>query len=109
MKTTSLRTVFAVIALLACCRAAQAQGLQGDGIWIRNAYYGEAQTFDKCLGHQPGNGQYHHHAHPVSAKHGLAWYEFDWTWVSLNILKAVGLVWDLKVAKIKPSLEEAAA
>ncbi|HUR32417.1 MAG TPA: fatty acid desaturase [Vicinamibacterales bacterium] len=50
-----------------------------------------------------------HHAHPVSAKHGLAWYEFDWTWASLNILKAFGLVWDLKVAKVKQSLEEAAA
>ena len=50
-----------------------------------------------------------HHAHPVSAKHGLAWFEFDWTWVSLNILKTFGLVWDLKVAKIKQSLEEAAA
>ncbi|HMV87041.1 MAG TPA: YHYH protein [Blastocatellia bacterium] len=72
MKTTSLRTVFAVIALLACCRAAQAQGLQGDGIWIRNAYYGEAQTFDKCLGHQPGNGQYHHHAHPVCLRAQLS-------------------------------------
>ena len=50
-----------------------------------------------------------HHAHPVSAKHGLTWFEFDWTWVSLNILKTFGLVWDLKVAKIKQSLEEAAA
>jgi stearoyl-CoA desaturase (delta-9 desaturase) len=50
-----------------------------------------------------------HHAHPVSAKHGLAWYEFDWTWASLNILKPLGLVWDLKVAKVKQSLEEAAA
>jgi fatty-acid desaturase len=50
-----------------------------------------------------------HHAHPVSARHGMAWYEFDWTWLSLRMLKAVGLVWDLKVAKIKDSLEEAAA
>ena len=50
-----------------------------------------------------------HHAHPVSAKHGLAWFEFDWTWVSLNLLERVGLVWDLKVAKIKQTLEEAAA
>ena len=49
-----------------------------------------------------------HHAHPVSAKHGLAWYEFDWTWVSLKLLSAFGIVWDLKVAKIK-GLEEAAA
>src|SRR5438874_1661304 len=40
-------------------------GGQGDGIWLRNAYFGEAQTFDSCIGHQPGNGQYHHHANPV--------------------------------------------
>ena len=50
-----------------------------------------------------------HHAHPVPARHGLAWYEFDWTWVSLKVLKAVGLVWDVKVAKVKQTLEEAAA
>ncbi len=37
---------------------------QGDGIWLRNAFFGEAQTFDACGGHQPGNGQYHHHAVP---------------------------------------------
>jgi len=41
-----------------------------------------------------------HHAHPVSARHGLAWYEFDWTWVSLKLLRGVGLVWDVKVAKV---------
>jgi len=23
------------------------------------------QTFDACLGHQPGNGRYHHHAQPI--------------------------------------------
>ncbi len=44
---------------------AQPPGQQGGGIWIRNAYYGEGHTFDKCLGHQPGNGAYHHHAHPI--------------------------------------------
>ena len=40
-------------------------GGQGDGIWLRNAYYGEVETFDKCFGHQPGNGQYHNHVQPV--------------------------------------------
>jgi fatty-acid desaturase len=50
-----------------------------------------------------------HHAHPVSARHGLAWYEFDATWVSLKVLKAVGLVWDIKIARIRQPLEEAAA
>ena len=38
-----------------------------------------------------------HHAHPVSSRHGLAWYEFDPTWLLLKVLSAVGLVWDVKV------------
>ena len=36
--------------------------------WGAAAAFGSATlitTFDKGLGHQPGNGQYHHHAHPV--------------------------------------------
>jgi stearoyl-CoA desaturase (delta-9 desaturase) len=39
-----------------------------------------------------------HHAHPVSARHGLAWYEFDSTWIELKLLKALGLVWDVQAA-----------
>jgi stearoyl-CoA desaturase (delta-9 desaturase) len=42
-----------------------------------------------------------HHAHPVSARHGLAWYEFDISWITLKLLNAVGVVRDLKVAKIR--------
>jgi uncharacterized protein (TIGR03437 family) len=37
----------------------------GDGIWVRNAAYGEAETFDLCNGHQPQTGMYHHHINPV--------------------------------------------
>ncbi len=40
-------------------------GGSGDGIWLRNAYYGEYETFDKCLAHQPGSGQYHNHVQPI--------------------------------------------
>jgi uncharacterized protein (TIGR03437 family) len=40
-------------------------GQQGDGIWRRNAFFGEIQTLDACEGHQPGNGQYHYHANPI--------------------------------------------
>ncbi|HEY3841350.1 MAG TPA: YHYH protein [Bryobacteraceae bacterium] len=40
-------------------------GASGDGIWRRNAYYGELITFDACVGHQPGNGMYHYHANPL--------------------------------------------
>jgi len=51
-----------------------------------------------------------HHAHPTSARHGLAWYEFDPTWLSLKLLRAIGLVWDVKVAKISQiPADEAAA
>ena len=31
-----------------------------------------------------------HHAHPVSARHGLAWYEFDLSWITLKALNAIG-------------------
>jgi stearoyl-CoA desaturase (delta-9 desaturase) len=41
-----------------------------------------------------------HHAHPTSIRHGLAWYEVDHSWILVNLLKRVGLVWDLKVAKM---------
>jgi len=40
-------------------------GRTGDGIWRRNAFWGEFQTFDACVGHQPGSGDYHHHANPI--------------------------------------------
>jgi uncharacterized protein (TIGR03437 family) len=40
-------------------------GGSGDGIWTRNAAYGEAETFDLCNGHQPQTGMYHHHINPV--------------------------------------------
>jgi stearoyl-CoA desaturase (delta-9 desaturase) len=51
-----------------------------------------------------------HHAHPTSARHGLAWYELDVTWIELQLLRAVGVVWDLKAARVrKAPLEEVAA
>ncbi len=51
-----------------------------------------------------------HHAHPVSARHGLAWYEFDISWMTLKLLAALGVVRDVKVARIGPRMpaEEAA-
>lgn len=32
-----------------------------------------------------------HHAYPRSAKHGLAWYEFDVNWAQIRILQKLGL------------------
>jgi stearoyl-CoA desaturase (delta-9 desaturase) len=49
-----------------------------------------------------------HHAHPVSSRHGLAWYEFDATWLTLKAFRAVGLVWDVKVARLSEIPKEEA-
>jgi fatty-acid desaturase len=41
-----------------------------------------------------------HHAHPTSARQGLAWYEFDPSWILINILKFFGIARSIRVAKI---------
>ena len=45
-----------------------------------------------------------HHAHPTSARHGLAWYEVDLNWIGISTLKIFGLAWDIKLAKIRQPL-----
>ena len=47
-----------------------------------------------------------HHAHPTSARHGLAWYEFDPSWLLIKVLKAGGLAKSIKVANIDSRLAE---
>ena len=47
-----------------------------------------------------------HHAHPTSARHGLAWYELDINWIFISTLKALGLAWDIKLARIKHPVRE---
>jgi fatty-acid desaturase len=42
-----------------------------------------------------------HHAHPTSARHGLAWYEIDFNWMGISALRRLGLAWDVKVAKVR--------
>ena len=41
-----------------------------------------------------------HHAHPTSARHGLAWYEFDASWIQISVLKWLGVAKSIKVAKV---------
>jgi fatty acid desaturase len=41
-----------------------------------------------------------HHAHPQSARRGLAWYEFDVNWYGICALRALGPAWDVKAAKV---------
>jgi fatty-acid desaturase len=53
-----------------------------------------------------------HHAHPTSARHGLAWYELDVTWLHIRLLQKLGLAKSVKVAKtnsLVPAAEREAA
>jgi stearoyl-CoA desaturase (delta-9 desaturase) len=42
-----------------------------------------------------------HHAHPTSARHGLAWYEFDPSWLLLRVMRRLGIAKSVQVAKIE--------
>lgn len=46
-----------------------------------------------------------HHAFPTSARHGLAWWQFDLSWLMIRGLQAVGLAWNVRL----PSREACAA
>jgi stearoyl-CoA desaturase (delta-9 desaturase) len=68
----------------------------------RNSFWVAMLTF--------GEGWHNnHHAHPVSARHGLAWYEFDMNWIGIKTLEFLGLAWEIKVAKIRQQPVEEAA
>jgi stearoyl-CoA desaturase (delta-9 desaturase) len=39
-----------------------------------------------------------HHAHPHSARHGLRWFEFDITWLHIQLLRKLGLARRIRLA-----------
>ena len=41
-----------------------------------------------------------HHAHPTSARHGLAWYEIDISWWEIRLLQAIGLATSVHSASL---------
>jgi stearoyl-CoA desaturase (delta-9 desaturase) len=47
-----------------------------------------------------------HHAHPTSARHGLAWYELDVSWIQISILKFFGVAKAIRMAKTTSSIAE---
>jgi len=47
-----------------------------------------------------------HHAHPTSARHGLAWYELDITWIQINFLQRLGFAKNVKVAALPEAQTE---
>jgi fatty-acid desaturase len=50
-----------------------------------------------------------HHAHPTSARHGLTWYEFDPSWILIKVLRTVGLISSVHVAKVESAVAERSA
>jgi fatty-acid desaturase len=50
-----------------------------------------------------------HHAHPTSARHGLAWYEFDPSWLLIKVLKRLGLAKAIHVASVDSDMAEVKA
>jgi len=38
-----------------------------------------------------------HHAFEYSARHGLEWWQLDFSWLVIRSLQAVGLAWDVKL------------
>jgi stearoyl-CoA desaturase (delta-9 desaturase) len=47
-----------------------------------------------------------HHAHPTSARHGLAWYEFDPSWILIKVLKFFGVAQSIHVATVNSGLAD---
>jgi fatty-acid desaturase len=41
-----------------------------------------------------------HHAHPVSARHGLRWYEVDFNWYGIWLMSKLGLARDIYRVKL---------
>ena len=36
-----------------------------------------------------------HHAFPTSARHGLFWWQFDFSWIVIRLMEKAGLAWDV--------------
>jgi fatty-acid desaturase len=47
-----------------------------------------------------------HHAHPVSARHGLKWYEIDLNWYGIWVMKKIGLARQVHCARIATPMRE---
>ena len=55
----------------------------------RNSFWVAILTF--------GEGWHNnHHSHPQSPRHGLAWYEIDFNWYGIWLLRLLGFAWDVK-------------
>jgi len=47
-----------------------------------------------------------HHAFPTSARHGLAWWQFDASWLIIRAMQAVGLAWNVRLPSERQMAEK---
>jgi stearoyl-CoA desaturase (delta-9 desaturase) len=47
-----------------------------------------------------------HHAYQTSARHGMAWWELDMTYIGIRLMSLVGLFHSVKLPKVVPSTPE---
>ena len=66
-----------------------------------NNFWGAMLSFGEGWHNNP-------HAHPQSARHGLAWYEFDLNWYGITALRTLGLAWDVKLPAARSRVKVAA-
>ena len=46
------------------------------------------------------NWHNNHHAHPTSARHGLAWYEIDLNWWGIRVMQSLRLAKAVKLVSV---------
>jgi stearoyl-CoA desaturase (delta-9 desaturase) len=47
-----------------------------------------------------------HHAFPTSARHGLAWWQLDVSWLVIRAMQAVGLAWNVRLPTVRQMAEK---
>jgi stearoyl-CoA desaturase (delta-9 desaturase) len=47
-----------------------------------------------------------HHAFPTSARHGLAWWQFDLSWLIIRGMELVGLAWNVRLPTARAQAEK---
>lgn len=59
---------------------------------------GEGSRNNFVLGYLAMGDGWHnnHHRAPTSARHGFAWYELDMSYLTIQIMRRLGIVWDVK-------------
>ena len=118
-----------IVAMSAICYAIGGWALLGWGVFVRVVFGLHATWLVNSATHMWGKRRFktrddsrnlwwvalitfgegwhnNHHAHPTSARHGLAWYEFDPSWIQLKLMKAFGIAKNIRVAQLDSVVAE---